>query len=325
MNIRDQIPTITIVVPCFNEELVIGETTARLLTLLSQMRSENKISDNSSICYVDDGSVDRTWDLIKRAASSNRDVCGIKLSRNCGHQSALLAGLKHVRGDAVISIDADLQDDINVIFDMVDFYKGGSEVVYAVRKSRLSDSFFKRWTAEQYYKLMNFMGVDLVFNHADFRLLSRNALNALCEYGEVNIFLRGLVKLIGFRYSIVEYERKIRFAGESKYPISKMLSFAWQGITSFSTVPLRFITITGFAVSLVSAVLSIWAAFSAIFLDHSVPGWASTVVPMYFIGGIQLLSLGVIGEYIAKIYSETKARPLYHTESFVGENFADHN
>jgi glycosyltransferase involved in cell wall biosynthesis len=278
------------------------------------MRDQGLVSENSAIYYVDDGSRDRTWELIEELSAAHAEVCGIKLSRNRGHQNALLCGLMTAPGDVLISVDADLQDDLGVIPQMVRHYLDGCDVVYGVRRRRDKDTFFKRFTAEGYYKLMAAMNVDIVFNHADYRLLSRRALESLAEYREVNLFLRGLVRLLGYRSAIVEYDRAERFAGESKYPLGKMLSFAWQGVTSFSTAPLRMITVVGFVVSLISLILAIWALFTSLFLKNTFPGWASTVIPMYFLGGIQLFSLGIIGQYVSKIYMETKARPRFHID-----------
>ena len=275
------------------------------------------VAEQSAIYYVDDGSRDKTWALIEKFSKNNPLVCGIKLSCNRGHQNALWCGLMTVPGDILVSIDADLQDDINVIPKMVNEFVAGNEIVYGVRDSRATDTFFKRFTAEGFYKLMKMMGVDLVFNHADYRLLSRRALDALSEYQEVNLFLRGIVRLLGFKSSIVKYDRAERFAGESKYPLKKMLAFAWQGISSFSIVPLRLITLLGFVISLLSILFGLWGLGISFLSDHVVPGWASTVVPMYFLGGVQLLGLGVIGEYIGKIYLESKSRPRFHIEKIV--------
>ena len=307
-----------IVVPCFNEEKVISETNLRLVGLLKSMSEEGLINQNSAIFYIDDGSYDGTWKLIEELASEYKEVCGIRLSRNRGHQNALLCGLMTAPGDILISIDADLQDDVNVIPQMVKHHLNGCEVVYGVRKKRDSDTFFKRITAEGFYKLMSALHVDIIFNHADYRLLSRRALIALSQYREVNLFLRGLVRQIGFKSEIVEYDRMDRFSGESKYPLSKMISFAWQGVTSFTTAPLRLITAAGALVSLVSITLACWGLIVSIFTDRALPGWTSTVVPMYFLGGVQLISLGVIGEYIAKIYMESKDRPRFHIDEIKG-------
>lgn len=305
---------LAIVLPCYNEEEVLPETNKRLLALLDRMQAAGAISAGSSIHYVDDGSRDKTWLLIESLAAADPRVHGIKLSRNRGHQSALLAGLMTVPGDALVSIDADLQDDVNVIEKMVAEFAGGAEVVYGVRDSRATDTVFKRNTALAYYGLMRRMGVDLVHNHADFRLLGRRAVEALREYGEVNMFLRGIVPMIGYRAAVVKYDRAERFAGVSKYPLRKMLTFALEGVTSLSVVPLRVITLLGFLVSVFSFFMILFVIYGALVMKASVPGWASSVVPIYFLGGIQLLSMGIIGEYVAKIYLETKQRPRYFIE-----------
>ncbi|HIE58676.1 MAG TPA: glycosyltransferase [Hydrogenothermaceae bacterium] len=273
-----------------------------------------KIDENSTIYFVDDGSKDKTWKIIQELTEKNKHISGIKLSRNFGHQNALLAALMTVEGDAVISIDADLQDDTSMIEKMVDLYYNGHEVVYGVKKKRESDSTFKRITAEGFYKAMRLMGVNIVYNHADFRLLSRRALEHLKEYKEVNLFLRGLIPLLGFESTTVTYDISERMAGESKYPLRKMLSFAWNGISSFSVTPLRFISAIGFILFISTLILTIYSLWIALFTDEAVPGWASTVLPIYFIGGVQMLSLGIIGEYIGKIYLEIKARPRYIIE-----------
>lgn len=314
-------PTIGLIVPCYNEEKVLPETTRRLVALLASMRTDGLTSTQSAIYYVDDGSCDATWALIQEHSEEHAEVCGIKLSCNRGHQNALLCGLMTAPGDALISLDADLQDDLEVIPQMVRHYLKGCEIVYGVRKRRNADTFFKRVTAEGYYRLMAAMKVDFVFNHADYRLLSRRALTSLSEYREVNLFLRGLVRLLGYKSAIVEYDRAERFAGESKYPLRRMLSFAWQGITSFSTYPLRLITVVGTLISLISIGLAAWALFTRLFTDGALPGWASTVIPLYLLGGVQLLSIGVIGEYISKIYAETKGRPRFHVDMLVGDAF----
>ncbi len=314
-------PNLGIVVPCFNEEPVLLETNARLVALISQMRQDGLIAAQSAIFYVDDGSRDKTWQMIETLSLTHPEVCGIQLSRNRGHQNALLCGLMTAPGDVLISLDADLQDDVNILPGMLKLYLEGHEIVYAVRKSRENDSFFKRFTAEGYYKLMAAMKVDIIFNHADYRLMSRRTLQALSEYREVNLFLRGLVRLLGFKSAVIEYERAERFAGESKYPLRKMLSFAWQGMTSFSTAPLKLITIAGLFVSLISIGLAFWGLGLRLFTDEALPGWASTVVPMYFLGGVQLLSLGIIGEYLSKIYIEVKGRPRFHIGQVKGLAF----
>ena len=312
MNIR-----LAIVVPCYNEQEVLPETNKRLLALLTRLQASQLISALSSIYYVDDGSKDGTWPLIESLAYADSRVHGIKLSRNRGHQPALLAGLMTVEGDAMVSIDADLQDDMDVIEDMVREHIAGAEVVYGVRDSRQTDTAFKRHTALLYYRLMKSMGVDLVHNHADFRLLGRRAVEALRQYGEVNMFLRGVVPLIGYRAATVKYNRAERFAGVSKYPLRKMLSFAIEGVTSFSIVPLRLITLLGFVVAGFSFAMILFIIYGTLVLKAAIPGWASSVVPIYFLGGIQLLSVGIVGEYVAKIYLETKQRPRYFIESTV--------
>lgn len=305
---------LAIIVPCYNEEEVLPETNRRLLALLTRMQASGAVSADSAIHYVDDGSRDRTWTLIEELSAADPRVHGIKLSRNRGHQAALMAGLLTVEGDALVSIDADLQDDVNVIEKMVAEFAGGAEVVYGVRDSRETDTVFKRNTALAYYGLMRKMGVDLVHNHADFRLLGRRAIEALREYGEVNMFLRGIVPMIGYRAATVKYDRAERFAGVSKYPLRKMLTFALEGVTSLSVVPLRLITLLGFLVSVFSFLMILFVIYGTLVMKAVVPGWASSVVPIYFLGGIQLLSMGIIGEYVAKIYLETKQRPRFFIE-----------
>jgi len=305
---------LAIVVPCYNEHEVLPETNRRLLALLDKLQAQALVCASSGIYYVDDGSRDGTWALIERLAAGNPRVHGLKLSRNRGHQMALLAGLLTVGGDALVSIDADLQDDVAVIENMVHEHLAGAEVVYGVRDSRASDTIFKRRTALMYYGLMKKMGVDMVHNHADFRLLGRRAVEALREYGEVNMFLRGIVPLIGYRAATVKYDRAERFAGVSKYPLRKMLVFAAEGITSFSIVPLRLITLLGVLVSIFSFAMILFVVYGTLVMKAALPGWASTVVPVYFLGGIQLLSIGILGEYVAKIYLETKGRPRYFIE-----------
>lgn len=304
---------IAIVVPCYNEEEVLSETASRLLDLLKELIRAGKISDSSFICFVDDGSADKTWSQIQDLSKETQHIKGIKLSNNCGHQNALLAGLFSVDADAVISIDADLQDDINVIREMLDNYLQGDQIVYAARKQRDSDSFFKRTTAQLFYGLMNFLGTKTIYNHADYRLMSRRAIQALKEFREINMFLRGVIPLIGFKHSIVYYDRAKRFAGESKYPLNKMLSFAWNGVTSFSVMPLRLISGLGFLSILASVGIGLWALYSKLF-GEVVPGWASIIISIYFIGGVQLLCFGILGEYIGKLYQEVKDRPRYFIE-----------
>lgn len=311
------IPCLSIVVPCYNEEEVLPETGRRLAALLQSLISSNKITPDSHVIFVDDGSRDQTWSLIRQLGTSDSHFKGVKLSANRGHQIALTAGLFAAEGDAVVSIDADLQDDLAAIESMIDAYLNGFEVVYGVRKRREKDTFFKRSTAEGYYKLLNAMGVKIVFNHADYRLLSKRALQSLRQYTEINLFIRGLVPLLGFRSTVVEYDRAERFAGESKYPLKKMLALAVDGITSFSALPLRLISMLGLLVSFVSLFMVVWVLWTKLFTDDAIPGWASSVIPIYFLGGVQLLSIGVLGEYIAKIYFETKRRPRYFIEETV--------
>ena len=308
---------LAIVVPCYNEEDVLPETNRRLLALMASMQNTGLISEASRIYYVDDGSRDNTWQLITDFNKENPCVRGIKLSRNRGHQNALLAGLFNAEGDAIVSIDADLQDDINVIKDMIHRFNEGHEIVYGVRSSRKKDSFFKRFTAQFYYRLLKIMGVDLIYNHADYRLMSQRVVDCLRGYREVNLFLRGIIPHLGFRATTVFYERNARFAGESKYPLSKMLALAAEGITSFSVMPLRMITWLGIIVSVGSLLMVIWIVFGKYYLQATIPGWASSVIPIYFIGGVQLLSIGILGEYLSKIYMETKQRPHYLIEETI--------
>lgn len=305
---------LSLVVPCYNEEAVLPETISRLTRLLEHLVENSLVDAGSHVIFVDDGSRDRTWQIIQDASANSRAVQGIKLSRNRGHQNALLAGLLDAKGDVAISVDADLQDDLSAIEKMMLAHRQGSDIVFGVRKSRDADTFFKRFTAEGYYRLLERFGVEVVFNHADYRLMSRRAIEALREFNEVNLFLRGIIPQLGFPSSIVYYDRAERFAGESKYPLGKMLALAWQGITSFSTVPLRMITALGFLISFASFGITLWALFIRLFSDQAVPGWTSTVVPIYLLGGIQLLCIGIIGEYLAKTYMETKRRPHFFIE-----------
>lgn len=312
------LPILAVVVPCYNEQEVLPETCSRLSALLKRLISDEKIAAESRIWLVDDGSRDHTWQLIQEAsAASGSFICGIKLSRNRGHQAALMAGLMTATGDILISVDADLQDDLEAIPAMLSEYKKGSDIVYGVRNSRESDTFFKRFTAEGYYTLLKRLGIEIVFNHADYRLMSRRAIEALRSFPETNLFLRGLIPQLGFRSAQVTYARSERFAGESKYPLGKMLALAWQGVTSFSAAPLRAITALGILVSLASTAMGFWALWVRLFSDSALPGWASIVIPVFFLSGVQLLSLGVIGEYIAKLFIETKQRPMYIVENIV--------
>jgi polyisoprenyl-phosphate glycosyltransferase len=312
-------PFMSIVVPCFNEQTVLPETARRLMSLLESLVETNVVAKESNIYFVDDGSTDDTWHIIEGLSTTSPRVHGIKLSRNRGHQNALLAGLFNAHGDVVVTIDADLQDDPDAILAMVRAYRDGSHIVYGVRKRRTLDSPFKRWTAIYYYRMLSWMGVEVVFNHADYRLMSRTAIDALREYNEINLFLRGIVPQLGFSSSIVEYDRGKRFAGESKYPLKAMLGLAAQGVTSFSTAPLRVITILGLLVSIGSCGFTAWALIARFFTHNVVPGWASTVVPIYFLGGIQLLCIGVLGEYLSKTYMETKRRPRFIVEKKIGK------
>ncbi|MEG2680121.1 MAG: glycosyltransferase family 2 protein, partial [Oscillospiraceae bacterium] len=298
--------TLYIVVPCYNEEEVLPETAKRLGDKLSTLMDAGKISEKSRVLFVNDGSKDKTWSIIEDLHRASPLFCGADLSRNRGHQNALLAGLATAqnRCDMAISMDADLQDDVDAVDQMVEKYLDGCDVVYGVRSSRKKDSFFKRFTAEGFYRVMNLLGAKVVFNHADYRLLSKRALEGLAEFKEVNLFLRGIVPLVGYRSDTVEYERGERFAGESKYPLGKMLSFALEGITSLSTQPLRMISGLGFLIFLVSIGMLIYI-LARFFTGHTITGWASVACSVWAIGGLILLSLGVIGEYIGKIYLET--------------------
>jgi glycosyltransferase involved in cell wall biosynthesis len=307
-------PQLSIVVPCYNEEAVLPETLQRLHTLLGRLIAAAKISDSSEIVLVDDGSRDRTWELIREAHTQDARFRGVKLSTNRGHQTALIAGLWAASGEAIVSIDADLQDDLEAIERMVDAYASGHEIVYGVRTSRATDTAFKRSSAGVYYHLLELFGVRIVRHHADYRLLSRRALDSLKQYSEVNLFLRGIVPLMGYRSTIVPYERAARFAGESKYPLRKMLALAFNGITSFTPMPLRLIAMLGIVVSALSLAMMLWVLWVKLATNEAIPGWASSVIPIYFLGGIQLLSIGVLGEYVAKLYIETKRRPRYFVE-----------
>ena len=313
--------TLYIVVPCYKEEEVLPETSKRLKEKLQALMAGGKISEASRIMFVNDGSKDRTWEIICELHEADSIFSGVNLSRNRGHQNALLAGLMTAvqHADMLISMDADLQDDIDAVDAMVDAYHDGCDVVYGVRSSRKTDSFFKRFTAEGFYKLMKVLGVDIVFNHADYRLMSKRAVEGLAEFEEVNLFLRGIVPQIGYKWTTVEYERAKRFAGESKYPLKKMLSFAFDGITSFSVKPMRMILVLGALIFFLSILALIWALIAR-FTGHSVGGWASLMCSIWMIGGIQLLCLGVIGEYIGKIYKETKKRPRFIIERVLDAN-----
>ncbi|MBR6014180.1 MAG: glycosyltransferase family 2 protein [Selenomonadaceae bacterium] len=307
-----------VVVPCYNEEEVLKETADRLEKKFSSLISAEKISEKSRIVFVNDGSKDITWEIICGLHEKNKIFSGINLSRNRGHQNALLAGLMTVKNfaDIVISMDADLQDDINAVDEMIEKYKLGFDIVYGVRSKRDTDTFFKKFTAESFYKLINFLGGDIVENHADYRLMSRRALDGLEKFGEVNLFLRGIIPMIGYPSTIVYYERAERFAGESKYPLKKMLFFAFQGITSLTVEPIRMITSLGFLISLISFLVIVWIFYKH-FTGETVIGWSSILVSVWFLGGLVLLSVGVVGEYIGKIYLETKKRPRFIVSEFL--------
>lgn len=311
-------PRLAIVVPCYNEEAVLKETNTRLTSLLNDLAGKSKVSTDSYIVYVDDGSKDATWEIISRFQQESQQVRGVKLAHNAGHQNALMAGIETFKdkADAMVTIDADLQDDVNAIEGMIDAYLGGSDIVYGVRKERTTDTFFKRTTALVFYKLMAVMGTDTVYNHADYRLMSKRAIQALCQYPERNLFLRGLVPLLGFNTQKVYYDRAERFAGESKYPLNKMLAFAIDGITSFSIKPITVILVTGFICFVIGILMLLWGLYSY-FWGTAVPGWTSLMVSLWLISGVVIMSLGVIGEYIGKIYIEVKQRPRYHIQEVV--------
>ena len=310
-----------IVVPCYNEEEVLHETSKRLEKKLNQLIGQNQISKNSKVLFVDDGSKDKTWQIITELHEQNQIFSGLKLSCNKGHQNALLAGLMTAKdlSDVTISLDADLQDDIEVIDQFIEKYKQGCDIVYGVRSARDTDTFFKKTTAHGFYKLMEIMGVSIQKDHADYRLMSKRALQGLEQFDEVNLFLRGIVKLIGYKSDVVYYKRSSRFAGESKYPLKKMLNFACDGITSFSVKPIRLVTALGFIIFVVSLIMLIYF-FIIKLLGRTETGWTSLVGSIWLLSGIQLLSLGIIGEYIGKIYKEVKSRPRYIIEQIIDEN-----
>lgn len=312
-------PILSVVIPCYNEQEVLSETAERVAAQLQQMITARTIGADSHLLFVDDGSNDLTWSIIEDLHRRFRCMFGIKLSHNRGHQNALLAGLLSATGDIVISIDADLQDDPGIMTEMVQANAAGADVVLAVRRTRKTDYAFKRITAELYYRCLHWMNIEITYNHGDYRLLSRRAIEALRQYGESNLFLRALVMEIGFKAAVVSYDRAPRFAGSSKYPLRKMIALALNGVTAFSTMPLRLITLVGFVVSLASFLMGAWALF-ATFFSVVVPGWASTVIPIYLICGVQLICLGIMGEYIGKIYHETKRRPRYTVEMALLDN-----
>jgi glycosyltransferase involved in cell wall biosynthesis len=311
-------PVLAIVVPCYKEESVLHETHKRLSQLLDRLITEERISSKSYILYVNDGSTDHTWKIIKEFYKNTSYACGLNLAGNVGHQNALMAGLNTVkeRCDAAISIDADLQDDVNVIPEMIERYMEGNDIVYGVRRERKTDTFFKRTTALAFYRLMKTMGAKSVYNHADYRLMSSRAIQQLCRFRERNLYLRGLVPLIGYQTACVYYNRDKRFAGESKYPFKKMLNFAIDGITSFSVKPVRMIFWLGCIFLLIALCVTIWA-LRAYFLHNTVPGWSSLMISLWLVGGTILVSLGIVGEYIGKIYIEVKDRPRYNEEELL--------
>ena len=304
-----------VVIPCYNEELVLKETTKRLREKFDELLKMKVISKKSKVLYVNDGSKDKTWELIESINKEDNTFTGISLSRNRGHQNDLVAGLLTAKeyADVVVSLDADLQDDINAMDEMLEKYLNGADIVYGVRNKRDKDTFFKRVTAEGFYKFMKLMGVDIVFNHADYRLTSKRVLDEFSGFKEVNLFLRGIFPLIGFKEDIVYYERAERFAGVSKYPLKKMLNFAWDGITSFSVKPLRFICGLGFIILFISILIMFYSLIQKVF-GNTVDGWTFLTISIWFIGGLQMISIGIIGEYIGKIYNETKERPRYIIE-----------
>ena len=309
---------LSIVVPCYNEEKVVEETARRLRAVLDALVEKRKIASDSFILFVNDGSRDATWSIIERLYAADPHICGLSLAQNSGHQNALMAGLATVteRCDAAVSIDADLQDDTAVIEDMVDAFAAGADIVYGVRRTRKSDTFFKRTTAQAFYRLMSWLGVRTVYNHADFRLMSRRALRQLAEYPERNLFLRGIIPTIGYKTATVFYDRHERFAGESKYPLFKMFNFAIDGITSFSVKPIRLIASMGFIILFITLIMAGYTLVS-FFCGETVEGWASLMLSLWFLGSVILIAIGTIGEYIGKIYVEVKRRPRYNVETFL--------
>ena len=311
-------PVLYIVIPCYNEEEALPITSEKLIALTDDMMKRNLIDAKSRITLVDDGSRDRTWQVISDLCKRDKRFEGVKLAHNAGHMNALWAGMTMAakKCDCVITIDADLQDDVNAMYGFLEKYSEGADVVSGVRSSRKKDTFFKRATAQGFYRLMNRMGVEMVYNHADYRLLSRRALEALLSFGEVNMFLRGMVPMLGFKTAIVEYERGERVAGESKYPLKKMIAFAMEGITSLSNKPIRLVTFAGLICGLLGVVMAIYVLVS-LCRGHSVAGWASIMMSIWLLGGMQLVALGLIGEYVGKIYMETKRRPKFILEEYI--------
>ncbi len=322
MSLKGNRPNVlAIVVPCYNESEIIETTIAALSEKLNELIAVGLASDSSFICFVDDGSSDETWGLIEKHADSGERVRGVKLAGNVGHQKALLSGLEYSaeKSDLVLTIDADLQDDLNVLEKMLEKYQAGAEIIFGVRNDRSTDSWLKKGTASLYYRLMEFFGVNTLKDHADFRLMAAKAVRALMSFPERNMYIRGVCVSMGFPCSIVYYGRQARIGGETKYTLSKMLSLGWDGITSFSVFPLRLISLLGVLFFLGALMVSLRIVYAHLFLDTTIPGWSSIVLPIFMLGGIQLLSLGVIGEYVAKIYMETKRRPRYLIDKIVGE------
>jgi len=321
---KPQTPTIGIVLPCYNEEEILLQTDQKIGGLLEQLICQKLVAENSQIIYVDDGSRDKTWEIVQGLVDTSPNRVGIKFSRNFGHQAALLGGITSIyqQVDCIITIDADLQDDIGVIEEMIVRYSHGFEIVYGVRKKRETDSAFKRKTAQGFYSLMKTMGVNIIYNHADFRLASSRVCENLLRFGEVNLFLRGIFPLIGFNSTTVYYDRLERTAGETKYPLMKMLGFALEGITSFSVKPLRIVSLIGITLFFISLILALYSLYSYLFLG-TVPGWTSITLPIYFIGGVQILCIGIIGEYLGKIYKEVKSRPRFIIETIVSKKPAN--
>ncbi|GAA0208980.1 glycosyltransferase family 2 protein [Selenomonas dianae] len=315
------IPVLYLVVPCYNEQEVLNDTAEKLRKKMTALIAAEKVSAKSRIAFVNDGSRDATWELIAACAEQSTLFSGINLAHNEGHQNALLAGLMTVLpyADVTISMDADLQDDIDAVDAMLEKYAAGANIVYGVRENRASDTFLKRFTAESFYRAMRALGADIVFNHADFRLMDRRALTALAAYSEVNLFLRGIVPMIGLTHDVVYYTRRQRLAGESKYPWRRMASFAWEGVTSLSARPIRLISQMGMFISLISGLMLVWSIIRH-FEGETIIGWTSLVVSLWFLGGLILLSIGVIGEYVAKIYLEVKRRPRYLVQDFIDTN-----
>ena len=314
MNTR---PLLALCVPCYNEQELLPETISKLTAVLDELKSKNRISSDSFMLFIDDGSTDNTWQVIETSSTSNSFLKGIKLSKNLGHQIALMAGMEYLvdKCDCLISLDADLQQDESAINDFMAKYSTGSEVVLGIRNDRVTDSYLKKMTALGFYRFLSLMGVKIVKNHADYRLLSNRANKSLMEFTEVNLFLRGMIHLIGFKTDYVYFQVRDRKLGESKYTFPKMINFALDGITSFSVMPLRIITFLGFIIFLVTLGMSAFILLAVLFTNRAIPGWASIVLPIYFIGGIQLLALGVLGEYVGRIFKETKRRPRYFIES----------